>query len=118
MGARCFAAATRAAVMQRVHRRSLAAPGEAMREILDDRERDRNEDQSKGGREEHATDNDGSENAAGSRTRTGRSPQRQASEDEGQSCHYDRPEAQTRSIQRCLTDTLTALVVHLRELDD
>ena len=59
---RCFAGGDRIEVGFRVHRRSLATPAEAVREVLDDGESHGDEDEADGGREEHTADDDGAQN--------------------------------------------------------
>ncbi len=102
----------------RIHGGVFAASDKAMREIFDHRERRGNKDESDGGREEHAANDHGSEDATRSGARARCYPKRKAAEDEGQRRHHDGAEAQAGSAQSGLRDAHSTFVVRFSKLDD
>src|ERR1700731_2103919 len=113
-----FARGNRIEVGFRVHGCASSAPAEAMREILDDGEGDRNEDETDCCREEHAADDNCAKDLAGCRACACRGPEWEAAEYEGQRRHDDGPEAHPCSMKGSLGDTLAAVVVNLGKLND
>jgi len=113
-----FAGSDGVEVSFRVHRRTLATSGKAVREVFDYGKRDWDEDETNGGREEHSANNDGAKDAARGAACSTRSPEWEASEDEGQRRHDDGTEAQASCPKGGFRNTLTAFVVGLCEFDD
>jgi len=71
----------------RVHSCASAAPGEAMREVLDHREGDGDKNNAQRGGKRHSADHNGAQDTAGSCARAGGGPERQAANDERQCGH-------------------------------